>query len=316
MYSTRDADALYHFPAVYEGGCIYDILARYHAQSLHLRNSATSKELFGRVADLRPSITLPYHVERIYVWLGLDSNISAQTLRDRHSAWQFLQLTEEFSEGALAPITRAEIRPGRRKQTRMRLVLQKGLRRLRYCPLCLIKDALTVGEPFWHQVHQLYGVRYCPVHCIPLQDSTVNIEKPLYRYVPASTLLKATSTTQLMTEAACLEEEPSPYKGPYVNLARTINWLLAHGLELGNDHGIEARYKSLLDLSDDMPLEGKQLVALMISIGGREFLRDLYGGRDLDELLGAITKEGVKALSPLEHALVVTALQIPNKWGI
>ena len=65
-----------------------------------------------------------------------------------------------------------------------------------------------------------------------------------------------------------------------------------------------------------MPLGGKQLVALMISIGGREFLRDLYGDRGLDELLDAITKEGVKALSPFEHALVVTALQIPDKCGI
>ena len=314
MCGARDVNALYHFPLLHEGDCIYDILSSYHVQSLHFKSRTTSKELFGRAIDLRPSITLPYRTERINIWLGSDSNISARLLRERHSAWQFLQLSDEFSEKSLAPITSAEPKPGRRKQTRMRFVLQKRLGRLRYCPLCLLNDTIQEGEPFWHQVHQLYGVKYCPVHRIPLQDSNVNIEKPLYRYVPASTLSSNVSTAQLMEQASNLSKELDPYKKPYITLAKSIDWLLTHGLELGDSHEIATRYKKALGDNNESPLEGKKLVELMISIGGMGFLEELFAGDGLDEMLAAIMKEGIKALPPIGHALVVAALEIPYSW--
>ena len=315
MSVTGNNNVLYHFPPLHEGDCIYDILSRYHEQSLHFKSPDTSKELFGGVLDLRPAITLPYRVERIHVWLGHDSGISPQTLRDHHSAWQYLQLSDEFSSEVLAPITRADTKPGRRKQTRMRLVLQRSLGRLRYCPLCLIRDALTVREPFWHQVHQLYGVKYCPVHCIPLQDSDISIEKPLYHYVPASTLLAGSSTTKLMGEASCLEGQPDPYKKPYIALAKTISWLVAHGAELGSGREVERYYKkTALGNNEEAPLEGKKLVALMTSVGGMGFLEDLFDRERLEEAIGGIMNGGVSALLPLDHALVMTALQTQTEW--
>ncbi|WP_082707670.1 TnsD family Tn7-like transposition protein [Paenibacillus sp. DMB5] len=35
---------------------------------------------------------------------------------------------------------------------------------LRLCPICLLEDSLTYGEPFWHREHQLPGNLVCPIH--------------------------------------------------------------------------------------------------------------------------------------------------------
>ncbi len=52
-------------------------------------------------------------------------------------------------------------------------------RRIRYCPQCLDQDYLTWGEPYWHRVHQLPSVFFCPEHHCALSTSCPECELPL-----------------------------------------------------------------------------------------------------------------------------------------
>ena len=44
---------------------------------------------------------------------------------------------------------------------------------LRYCPECVRSDRNTYGETYWYITPQLPGVYVCPVHAVPLEDSTI-----------------------------------------------------------------------------------------------------------------------------------------------
>ena len=49
------------------------------------------------------------------------------------------------------------------------------VRCLRYCPACAANDREQYGEAYWHRIHQLIGIRMCPIHRCYLIDSDVII---------------------------------------------------------------------------------------------------------------------------------------------
>lgn len=307
MSDKKHINLLYHFPQLYKGDCFYDVLARYHSDSAHLTNKATSLELFGSCPDLRPSVTLPYHADRIYSWLGAESNISSENLRDYHSAWQYLQLDAKFSLSALSPIIKADIMPGRRKQAKMMAALQGDLSHLRYCPMCLIADQLAVSEPYWHQVHQIFGVKYCPIHKVPLLESPVSIERRLVRYITLSELF--TVPMSECHEDLMDENNSDPFRKQYQNLANTIYWLLRYGKTLGTHQELLSRYCHAMGLEENC-LSGDDLYNLLASVLGMAFLRDLFPHCACDTFLNTIRLCGEECLTPIGHALVVMALTV------
>ena len=302
-----EASSLYHFPQLHEGDCFYDILARFHAQSGHLSSRASSLELFGSIPNLLPSVTLPYRADLICRWLGTESKITPKLIRDSHSAWQYLQLGGRFSEDDLRPVMSAWAPPGRRKQRIMLQFIQRGLMFLRYCPACIIEDRLRVNEAYWHQAHQLYGVKYCPFHGMPLRNSPVRISSQLLRNMPAETVFKDTDSEYLLTQAAEFHQQSDQFYAASFELSKTISWLLSHGLELEMGAPLKLRYNLALGLSSDEMLRGNCLRALLLETGGEEFLRQLYPGKAYEALLNLIDS-GVDKFSPLEHALVITVL--------
>lgn len=295
---------LYHFPILHPGGCFYDILARFHDQSGHISHRNTSLELFGKCPDLRPSVILPYRAQMICHWLGPESNISPEELRDHYSAWQYLHLYSAFSNRSLEPIFQAETRPGRKRQSEMIRSVCSGLTHLRFCPLCLIKDFLTEKEPYWHQVHQIYGVKYCPQHEVPLINSTVTIERRLMRYITLSSLFP---DENLIGQAnRCITHPTGPYRHAYLRLARTIDLLLCRGKELGTGEKLERRYLDAI-APETQSLQRKQITTIMADFAGMAFLKDLYR-QDLDDRLNMIERKGLRSMSPLDHALVIAAI--------
>jgi hypothetical protein len=48
---------------------------------------------------------------------------------------------------------------------------------IRYCPACLSHDVLTVGEPYWHRVHQLPNVTSCPHHQVCLLSNCIKCKR-------------------------------------------------------------------------------------------------------------------------------------------
>lgn len=54
----------------------------------------------------------------------------------------------------------------RRVITNLRQLGSQHFERLkaRYCPMCLSRDLMKMGEPYWHRIHQLPNLTYCPEH--------------------------------------------------------------------------------------------------------------------------------------------------------
>src|SRR5258707_529671 len=48
---------------------------------------------------------------------------------------------------------------------------------LRRCPDCVKSDRQQYGEAYWHRLHQVPGVRICPIHDCVLEDSAVPAHK-------------------------------------------------------------------------------------------------------------------------------------------
>lgn len=298
---------LHYFPVLYEGDCLYDILARFHSGSGHITSRGTSTELFGYCPDLRPTITLPYRSELVPLWLGNTPYVSPQILRNHHTAWQYLQLSSRFNERNLQPITSATVKRGRRVQTCMRLTLQGNLEYLRYCPLCLMQDALQ-KTPYWRQLHQLYGVKYCPIHGIELQNSNVSISKRLMRFVPASNCLNSMSIEERININSTIPTfKYNPNGSNYIKLANTIDWLLKNGLRLGHGIKLAQKYNSAIGKASDVPISGSDLTELMVSFGKINFLKELFPSIH-EKVLIQVKQHGLNALTPLGHALIVSAI--------
>ncbi len=306
MHSENEGGRVYHFPQMHDGACFYDILSRFHEESGHFTSAATSRELFGSIPDLRNTVVLPYRAKLVETWLGPSAHITAETIRDKYSSWQYLQLNREFSDKELLPILRADAKPGRRKQAKMRLAIQNHVSWLRYCPKCITEDFLTKGVPYWHQVHQLFGVKYCPLHGIPLLDSNVSLTQKLVHYVPASELLSSYSFEEMVNRATVLSEEEGPFKKTYHELAKSIDWFLKNGIEFTKSDYIE-NYRRTLGIHPESSVnEGKELTNFLLSTLGKRFLADLFPDGTVDAFLSTIKTLRLEQLPSICHALFRT----------
>ena len=48
-------------------------------------------------------------------------------------------------------------------------------RYFKFCPACLEEDIEKYGEIYWHRIHQVSGVLFCPKHDLFLQDTSINV---------------------------------------------------------------------------------------------------------------------------------------------
>ena len=156
---------LTYFPTPYPGEWWYSVLCRYHVRSGHSKYATTIRELYGG----RPMVhgrlipggdcaailsNLPPGV------LSIDDVLANHTLLPYY--------TRFFAEDKKQQVWEA-LRAGRGSGiTSVRTQMPDGTEGLKYCPICYLLDTEKYGEPFWHRVHQIPLLGYCPMHKIPL----------------------------------------------------------------------------------------------------------------------------------------------------
>lgn len=91
---------------------------------------------------------------------------------------------------------------------------------LKACPLCMQSDRDQFGWPYWHLSHQYPGVWVCPIHGVPLQETTqksTGVGRFLW-HLPDETTLREWSPNTLRILAA----QPSVF----MQLSQTIQvWI-------------------------------------------------------------------------------------------
>ncbi len=167
---------LAYFPAIYPDELLYSVLARYYLH-VGLPPIAKSHEtLFGRrsvIASYDLIGSLNILAERIPAERGL----SAEVLLNM----TLYPYCVTFEPGEVRTKVEQDLIKGKVLSSHLRLGLATfriaRLTHLRFCAACNEEMLLRYGELYWRRSHQLASVLVCTEHEMPLQQSTVHLDK-------------------------------------------------------------------------------------------------------------------------------------------
>ena len=291
------------FPTPYPGECFYSVLCRYHQQSGNASGRNSSIQLFGDVPNLSPTVVLPYRLDNSTRWLHPYSGITQAGILSGSTAWQYIQTSDLFTYDDVVKVMEARPHRGRGKQLQMHMATRGKKQKLCYCPQCAVEDYQQFHETYWHLLHQLEGVKYCPWHGTAIRQSKIPLHKTMFFYAPASEIISERLAWNESIEDSLTEAELS-FSDQYTKLGRTIDWLLSYGRKQYEGEHMHSFYNNRL-LSQNSK---KSLVSLVWEKAGRSFICDLFTEEYAESLKTAILMNGMNQQPPLVHALVLMAL--------
>lgn len=111
---------------------------------------------------------------------------------------------------------------------------------LQFCWACVLEDRKQFGECYWHRLHQLPGVKICPVHTLVLQQSHVSAKhhRPAYEFISAEQSLHQTELAQSVNLGSI---HPT-----FLKIANDATWLLAQCRLVPGSQLLRRRYLKLL----------------------------------------------------------------------
>lgn len=219
------------FPAPYPDECLYSVFCRYHIRNGSPARIKTIHDLFGKQASLTSSIVTPYSINYAERWYPDGCGITRQDLAYKNTAFQYYLISAwSYRAFILTKMINGEMDMGKNMHF-IRKELCHGITHLQYCPACAQEDRQIYGETYWHRLHQLSGVRYCPVHEERILESEVTIQSTRWQFFPASSLLSK------KPHRSPQHSKIDPFKRNYIKLASVVAWLLQNGKLLGcGDH--------------------------------------------------------------------------------
>ena len=172
---------LTYFPTPYPGEWWYSVLCRYHVRSGNPKHATTINELCGGrpmvhgrlvpggdcaaiLSNLPPGVLL------------LNDVLANHTLLPYYTRFFPMDKKQQVWE---------TLRAGRGSGiTSVRTQMPDGTEGLKYCPNCYLLDTQEYGEPFWHRVHQIPLLGYCPMHKIPLVTLPIKFSRLSEVFLP------------------------------------------------------------------------------------------------------------------------------------
>jgi hypothetical protein len=223
----------------------YSICARYAERRHYAAPSYLLRDLFG---DERASISvdLPAHLDFLVAALPDGHRYTADRFIDDHSLLPFY--------APFLPPERLKILREEMHANGTLLDIRVGLRNtgidspkyLRLCHQCVAADRCSVGEAYWHRIHQLPGVLVCPLHEVMLQDTPIlrqNVSGVVQKCFSAEYALKIQPLSSSMGQL--------PWHSVLLALAKDAAWLL-------EQHGLVPGYQRLKQLYQAL-FQGKDL---------------------------------------------------------
>jgi hypothetical protein len=205
-----------HFPDPYPGEAFFSVYARFCERLGLSDNSRTSRFLFGK--SCRVSIQLPHGFDQVVENLPLGHSHTADQLIDNNTV---LPLFAPFLESRRYQNARSVMR-GNYGGTARLMLGASGTRapnRLKHCSVCDAENRDRFGETFWARLHQITGVKVCPVHRCYLEDTSITrVSKGNLRVLSAESVCRNTTPHYL--------DESDPEQVVQFCIARDAAWLL------------------------------------------------------------------------------------------
>ena len=156
---------LTYFPAPYPEEWWYSVLCRYHVRSGNPKYATTINELYGGRPVVHGRLVPGGDCAAILFNLPpgvllLNDVLANHTLLPYYTRFFPMDKKQQVWDA---------LRAGHGSGvTSIRTQMPDGTEGLKYCPICYLLDTEKYGEPFWHRVHQIPLLGYCPMHKIPL----------------------------------------------------------------------------------------------------------------------------------------------------
>ncbi|MDD4926689.1 MAG: TnsD family Tn7-like transposition protein [Methylotenera sp.] len=167
---------LAYFPAIYPDELLYSVLARYYLH-VGLPPVANSHEMLFGKRSVIASYDLIGSLDVLAERIPADRYLSAEVLLNM----TLYPYCVAFEPGKVQARVEQDLREGKVLGNHLRLGLAAfrigRLSHLRFCAECNEEMLVRYGELYWRRSHQLPSVLLCADHGIPLQQSSVYLDK-------------------------------------------------------------------------------------------------------------------------------------------
>jgi hypothetical protein len=309
------------FPAPYPDELLYSICARYSQRVQYPSNKSAIQELLGS-AKAYAIVDLPSRLNTLVAALPPGHGYAVKQLIDNHTLLPFYSpfLPLERVEGLRQDMARDN---GLLAQMRSGIAgsCVKSPQWLRFCRLCAEEDERQFDDRYWHRLHQVPGVKACPIHGVFLEDSKVPTQatRSPHEFISADQTIEKTSPRSLNLSETC--------HNVLLRIAQDAAWLLKqHSLVPGLD-SIRDRYLWLLAERNLANREGKVRVSALLETFKSYYSYDLLkrlqcvpNEKDRNNWLFRLVRSPKQARHPLYHLLLIQFLgytaeeffQLPN----
>ena len=237
---NTEINKLPFFPTPYPDECFYSILCRYHVRSGNPTSASTIKSLFGKNYVIASTLHTAFRAEYLGQWIPTSNKISPKRIVYDHSSYQYSLLCAIESASRFPFICqKRELKeyldiPYKKLYTYgPRVGKRHGA--VCYCPACAEEERRVYGEPYWHVLHQMAGVEFCPVHGEPILVTGLGYGQRRLAFFPASELKRAKLAGNPSQEA---RKSTASDREAFMQLAGNIAWLLKNGIRFNRDISI------------------------------------------------------------------------------
>lgn len=150
------------FPYFYPDELVYSLLARYYERSGYIRYIFAAEDLF-QSKTVRPDIEFVNQYTSAALQM-ITKEIPIEQVIEKHTMFPYYGrfLPKERRNKAFKALVQTQ---GNYHNLLPMPKRKNGIDRfLRYCPLCDENDRKQYGETYWHRLHQLQGIKICPIH--------------------------------------------------------------------------------------------------------------------------------------------------------
>lgn len=301
-----------YFPPPYNQELMYSICSRFSDRMHYPTIQAVHQDLFG-CKHLKAVVELPSNLDYLINTLPLGHKYTLEKLINNHTLLPFYRA---FLSSEQLSVILKEMRC----RTSGALLTRVGnpsrlfaLSRLRFCTECVEDDRKNGEECYWHRVHQIGYVMICPIHGIPLTQSSVRSGNASNQFISAKYAVRMGGDRLAV---------PSVYYEFLLQIARDVDWILkqselSHGPEvlrrkyhaILNDQGLISHPPGLV--SPLIRTNMGELRRRFQAFYSRELLELLHCGLNeysCDNWLSRLLHNNESNRFPLHHLLLVHLL--------
>jgi Tn7-like transposition protein D/TniQ len=293
------------FPDPYPDELLYSVCARYTDIIGYPGSSSANQELFGRRGKVA-SVDLPMNLGYLVANLPPGHHYTEDQIIDENTLLPFYA---PFCPAERISSVRIDMKYSNSSQAHARLGIfsQHTPQWLQFCPLCVLSDRQKFGEPYWHRLHQVPGVKVCPIHNVFLEQSAASVrkERQCWEFISAS---RAIETTQPR-----LLQQKETYIQKLIKIACDVAWLLSQRNLAPSEYELRNRYLHLLAKQGFATYKGYIYFQVFMSafrdFYTHELLQEIKCDLDLNSyhnwLMRIIRSPLSQAQNPLHHLLII-----------